>query len=370
MRIGFVIFLLIFLAVLALGEYSVYATVIFFGVLAGRLARDGILALFVILPLTFIFVEIFSQTRKNLWLRILYFPAAAWFGFLFYFLLASLLSWVSYNLFGGWAGQAVFSRLSTGLFAAGIAVSLYGLVNARLIRIRELELAIPNLPAFWRGKTAVLFADSHLGLYAGKPYMEKIVAHIRELRPDAVFVPGDFFDGPLMDFADAASPLGQIAAPLGKYFSFGNHDEFVRNRASVIGALERAGVKVLADESVEKDGLQIMGIDYRFNEKAADFQKLLRSLNFDPRKPSVLLYHAPGNVADAAAGGVSLMLSGHTHLGQLFPASLITRWIYKRFHYGLHHFGNLAVYTTNGVSTWGPPMRVGKRPEIVRIRFK
>jgi predicted MPP superfamily phosphohydrolase len=85
--------------------------------------------------------------------------------------------------------------------------------------------------------------------------------------------------------------------------------------------------------------------------------------------PSILLKHQPDLLGVAESNGVSLQLSGHTHKAQMFPLSLITKWIYHGFDYGLHRFGNMQIYTSSGVGTWGPPLRVGTKAEIVRITF-
>jgi predicted MPP superfamily phosphohydrolase len=85
---------------------------------------------------------------------------------------------------------------------------------------------------------------------------------------------------------------------------------------------------------------------------------------------SVLLAHAPHNLAIAEQMGISLQLSGHTHCGQTFPFTWITKRIFRQYTYGLHRHGNLSVYTSSGAGTWGPPMRVGSKPEIVLIRFE
>ncbi len=85
---------------------------------------------------------------------------------------------------------------------------------------------------------------------------------------------------------------------------------------------------------------------------------------------SILLVHTPDRLQTAAEEGVSLQLSGHTHRGQFFPFTLIVSRIYRKFAYGLNRFGGLAVYTSCGAGTWGPPMRLGSNPEIVLIHFE
>ena len=92
-------------------------------------------------------------------------------------------------------------------------------------------------------------------------------------------------------------------------------------------------------------------------------------MQFDPSQSSILLNHMPSRMSIVEQAGVSLMLSGHTHGGQVFPFTWITRRVFGRYTYGLHLFGKLQVYTSYGAGTWGPPMRVGTHPEIVLIEF-
>ena len=95
----------------------------------------------------------------------------------------------------------------------------------------------------------------------------------------------------------------------------------------------------------------------------------LGSLHLDRSKASILLNHAPTRLPIVEQTGFSLQLSGHTHGGQMFPFTFFPRLVFGPFTTGLHHFGSLQVYTSSGAGTWGPPVRVGTRPEIVLIEF-
>jgi hypothetical protein len=83
-----------------------------------------------------------------------------------------------------------------------------------------------------------------------------------------------------------------------------------------------------------------------------------------------LLIHAPDHPEIAEEAGVSLQLSGHTHLGQFVPWSWLARRVYRQFVYGLNRIGNMLVFTSSGAGTWGPPLRLGSNPEIVLIEFQ
>ena len=103
---------------------------------------------------------------------------------------------------------------------------------------------------------------------------------------------------------------------------------------------------------------------------AANSLRFCTNVSLDRHRPSILLTHAPDHPAIAEAAGVSLQLSGHTHLGQFIPWSWLARRVYRQFAYGLSRIGKMQVFTSSGAGTWGPPLRLGSNPEIVVLEFQ
>jgi len=130
------------------------------------------------------------------------------------------------------------------------------------------------------------------------------------------------------------------------------------------------GRPVLNNEKVNVDGLQVIGIHDSEAENPTELRLILRQVQVDRLRPSILLAHRPVNLPESEAEGVSLQLSGHTHGGQIWPWNLLVSRIYGKAARGLSRLGKLQVYTSNGVGTWGPPLRVGTKSEIVLIRFE
>src|SRR6202022_2214790 len=226
-----------------------------------------------------------------------------------------------------------------------------------------------NLPETWRGRVAAQVSDLHLGHVRNLGFIRRIVTILTRLRPDAVFITGGLYDGVAVDLDRLSSPWAKIPPPLGTYFITGNHEEF-SDRTKYLDALKRFGVRILNNEKVIVDGLQIVGLHYRDAVLGTRFRSLLNQVALDRKRASVLLVHEPRHLLVAEEAGISLQLSGHTHRGQFFPFTRIVSRIYKQYAYGLQSLGNLIVYTTCGVGTWGPPMRVGTSPEIVLIQFE
>jgi predicted MPP superfamily phosphohydrolase len=259
--------------------------------------------------------------------------------------------------------------LAAVIFGVALATSLYGIVNAAWTRVTRLTVKLPNLPASWRGRIAALVSDTHLGHLRGPRFLRRIVAMLNLLKPDIVLIAGDLYDGTVADLDQLAEPLAKLSPPLGAYFVAGNHEEFSEH-TKYLRAVNRVGVRVLNNEKVVVDGLQIVGIHYRDSVDDDHFREMIRHAAIDRAQASILLTHAPDRVKISEEEGFSLQLSGHTHGGQLFPFTWITSRIYGKFVYGLQRLGNLMVYTSYGAGTWGPPLRVGTKPEMVLIRFE
>jgi len=303
----------------------------------------------------------------------LYRFAAIWLGFLNFFFWAACLSWVVWfamlaALQGGQLSAArpwICGSLSAVAFVAG----LWGLLNARWIRVRRVSVVLPGLPEQWRGRTAAILSDLHLGHVNGPAFSRRIVQMVSDLTPDIVFIPGDLFDGGMSDIEGLLAPFRQLQAPQGIYFSSGNHDEF-GDMDAYTEAIESAGIRVLDNEAVSADGLHVLGVSFSDSTYPIRIRAMLQELRPRDGEASVLLNHVPSRLPIVEEAGIALQLSGHTHAGQMFPFTWFTRRIFGRFTHGLSSYGTLAVYTSTGAGTWGPPMRVGTRPEIVLLSFK
>jgi predicted MPP superfamily phosphohydrolase len=200
-------------------------------------------------------------------------------------------------------------------------------------------------------------------------FLRRMVAKILMEEPDAIFIAGDLYDGTAIDAGQAAQPLNKLIAPHGVYFVAGNHEQF-GDDSKYLQAIASAGVRVLSNEKVEVDGLQIVGVPYRNAAPDGQLASVLSAVHLDRERASILLTHAPDHPDVAEAAGISLQLSGHTHLGQFIPWSWMARRIYRQFVYGLSRIGKMQVFTSSGAGTWGPPLRLGSNPEIVMLEFE
>jgi predicted MPP superfamily phosphohydrolase len=254
------------------------------------------------------------------------------------------------------------------LMGMALLASVYGFINSGMIRITRASLSLPDLPGHWKGKTVVWVSDTHLGHVRNYGFARKTAKLAESLTPDVLFIGGDLYDGSAVDLDHVIEPFSRISAPYGTYFITGNHEEFGDN-TPYLQAVRRSGIRVLYNEMVDLDGLQIIGVDYNDSRNKERLKMIFQKMKIDRHKPSILLEHAPLHLEVAEAEGISLLLSGHTHHGQVFLFRFITSWVYHGYDYGLKWFGNLLVYTSSGAGTWGPPMRLDTKPEILVIKF-
>jgi predicted MPP superfamily phosphohydrolase len=359
-------------AILLLAHWFLFHTWIGFLGHPCSTAVDVLRVALLVLAVSFIVSALLSFRFSNPWIAFLYKIAAVWLGFLNYLFWAACLTWLAW-----YAWLVVAQNKNPGaarpwiagvLAAVAVLTGIYGLLNARRIRVRRIAVTLPSLPQSWRGRRAVLLSDLHLGNINGAAFSRRMVALTNGLRPDIVFIPGDLFDGTKADLDRLAAPFKQLAPPFGVYFSSGNHEEF-RDKKQYLEAAARAGMRVLDNERVIVDGLHIAGVPYGDSTYPIRLRATLEGLRLSPDQACILLNHVPNRLPIVEQAGVSLQLSGHTHGGQLFPFTWITRRVFGKFTHGLHRFGALQVYTSTGAGTWGPPMRVGTDPEMVLIEF-
>ncbi len=321
------------------------------------------------LSMSFVAASLLAFRYTNAVLRAFYRIAAVWVGMLSFLFLAAVFSWIIFGITQLAGLEVNFHRTVELLYIAAVVIGLYGVFNASWTRITRATVRLANLPAAWRGRRAALISDVHLGHVRNGSFLRRMVAKILKEEPDAIFIAGDLYDGTAIDARRAAEPLSELVAPHGVYFVAGNHEQF-GDDSKYLHAIAATGVRVLSNEKVEVDGLQIVGVPYRNAARDGHFASVLNSIRLDRDRASILLTHAPDHPEIAEAAGVSLQLSGHTHLGQFIPWSWMARRIYRQFVYGLSRIGKMQVFTSSGAGTWGPPLRLGSNPEIVVLKFE
>jgi uncharacterized protein len=261
----------------------------------------------------------------------------------------------------------VVSLLALGAAATGTASAL-GQVALRNVKIPLRKLS-PSLSGF---RIAQL-TDLHIGPTLGKGWLKDVVARTNAQSPDLIVITGDLVDGTVEALRNETAPLADLKAKHGVFFVTGNH-EYYSGADEWIAELGRLGIRVLRNEHVPiggEDGFDLAGVDdwssKRFgNGHGPDLERALAGR--DPSREVVLLAHQPKQIHEAAAKGVGLQLSGHTHGGQIFPWGLFVR-IDQPFVAGLDRLDDTMIYVSRGTGFWGPPMRVGAPSEIALLEL-
>lgn len=392
MFLRFALFLIPALIIIFGAHFLLYFSIIrIFGPFSPNL-KSALGLIFIFLSLSFIIAIFLVYWRENLLTEIFYILASFWVGLIINLLLASAATWALIGIIkltGHNGGRLYLGIL---FFTLAVLYSLYGVWNALNPRIKNIEVAINNLPEVWRGKTIVQLSDVHLGHVHGKKFLADIINKTNGLSPDLIFITGDLFDGMGDNLASFVEPLNNLESAKGIFFITGNHENYL-GVDKILPIFKKTKITVLDDKAVNIDGLQIIGLSYPGFGEVKNVKSIIKSDgNFKKGAPTILLYHTPTNIEEEqkdAAGrqwstywspdsdftaakelGVNLQLSGHTHKGQIFPFGLVTKLVYKNHDYGLYQDGNFFLYTTSGAGTWGPPMRTGNKPEIAAIKLK
>lgn len=217
----------------------------------------------------------------------------------------------------------------------------------------------------------VQISDLHIGGLIDKHYVQKSVEKINSLHPDLVMITGDLIDTEIKYISDIILELNSINSKYGTFMVLGNH-EYFHNPFEIIEFIRRkTKIKLLLNQSITIDelGVNIVGVNdlfgYRVDLLEPDFYEAFKGVN--ENYPSILLSHQPKSIENLGSFKPKLILSGHTHGGQLWPFNHLVM-LQQPYLKGLHtlDYGG-KIYVNSGIGFWGPPMRLGSQAEIAYI---
>jgi len=257
--------------------------------------------------------------------------------------------------------------LDVSSLALASTVSLKAVHEASYIEIEKINIGIKKLKRKYK---IVQLSDVHIGGLIDANFIKDMVYRVNALQPDLVVITGDLVD---MDIAKISKPLAELQAlnsRYGTYFIVGNH-EYFHNISKIIQEIKKLGIRVLENENVyigeEERGFNLAGVYDIFGYRAKHhLPELQDALEGKKDAPTILLAHQPKYIEEVKSG-VDLMLSGHTHGGQLYPFKFLVG-LQQPYISGLHqHNDLLQIYVNKGTGFWGPPMRLGATAEITEI---
>jgi len=349
-----------------------------------------------IIPLRFLF---WFQKFESAWVDRL-----AWLGYtglgifaiLFVLLFTKDILWLLFLI--GEKGVSYFLGLTNGASKTPIPVNperrqfLMNLVNTAIlgftslyiswgiytaksrIRVKNIDITVPDLPEEFDGFTILQICDIHVGPTIKRDFVQRIVDMAKDISPDLIAIVGDLVDGSVPSLENDVEPLSKLTVPYGKFFVTGNH-EYYSGVKPWVSHIDKLGFRVLNNEHVI----------IRKGEKQIVLAGVtdIESIRMDPTNATdpiaaikgapagsfkILLAHQPRSIFKAAEAGFDLQLSGHTHGGQFFPWNFVVSLL-QPYLKGLHKYKNSLIYVCTGVGYWGPPIRVGVPPQISKIRL-
>jgi len=248
------------------------------------------------------------------------------------------------------------------------SISAKAIDDARRIELEKVNIKIKNLKKSYK---VLQLSDIHIGGIIDKNFMQNIVSRVNACNPDLIVITGDLVDTDVDKAKDALEELQNLNSKYGTYFIVGNH-EYFHNIEKIIQRVKELGIRVLENENLyignEGEGFNLIGVydlfGYRTGSFMPDLTKALKGRKEE--SPTILLAHQPKFIQEVPKG-VDLMLSGHTHGGQLFPFQALVK-LQQGYVSGLHqHNAELQIYINKGTGFWGPPMRLGASAEITEI---
>ncbi len=327
----------------------------------------GILVAALFVPILYISSLIGTRTANRVG-RLPYIVINIIAGLFFYFFLGALIIGITSIIFLI-TGHDTPVAVAWGILIFSLTAAIGGFIQATRIAVTHYTVTLPNAPVSWNGKTAALISDTHFGLVNYKKFADKVVNKILSLKPDFVLHAGDFYDGPIVDTAPITASWKKLTAQVPLFYTPGNHEAY-GDYSMFVNSVRATGATVLDNKMTEYEGVQIAGTLYHGGKENPEMAEVLASLSIDPTKPSILINHPPTDFVAPHEHGINLIVSGHTHRGQFWPLRYITGLVYGDYDYGMHPYKDMTSITSNGIGTYGPPMRLFNSPEVVVITFR
>ena len=337
---------------------------------------------FILISSSYILGRIIERIYISPLSDVLVWTGSFWLGAMLYFFFAVLLIdiFMLISRFAPVIPQYIQSNYESVKFYTFITVIITvaitviaGYINAVSPKITELELYIDKTVPGTREIKLAVATDIHLGTVIGRTRLSSLVKKINSLKPDYIILGGDILDEDLAPVIrqNLGDCLMNLKSSGGVIASTGNH-EYIGGIDKAYNYLQSHRILLLKDLAVKINGINFVGRDdisgARFTGKNRKSLSELLSKT-DKSFPVIVIDHQPAAIGESVSNGADLHISGHTHDGQMFPINFITKKIFG-ISKGYLNIGKTHVYVSTGFGTWGPPIRIGNRPEIVSITLK
>lgn len=300
---------------------------------------------------------------------------ALWLGIFIYLFLGFIIADSIHGVLNLFTKPLHFQKTAYVIvIIASILISAAGFINARTPHVKEISIEINKISDIKNLRIAYA-SDIHLGSIIANSRLQKLVSLINDAKPDIIIFGGDILDEDIKPVIEnnLGELLVQLKAPYGVIAVPGNH-EYIGGIQNAIQYIKNHNIRVLRDEILTIGNIQIIGRDDRTKRAFTGTARMpLKELiqHVDASKPIIVIDHQPFAILQTISYPVDLLLSGHSHHGQLFPFNYITKRLYE-ISWGYKIINNTHVYVSSGYGTWGPPVRTNSYSEIVifNLSFK
>lgn len=283
-----------------------------------------------------------------------------------YWMAISFLGFIVYGIFALIPKETFY--LSTTILLTLLIIGIY---SANSLKQTNYQISLANKVG---DLDIVLISDLHLGYVNGANKLEKIVNKVNELNPDIVLIAGDLFDSnihAISNIEKVKKELNAFKTTYGTYLAWGNHDAG-ENFQKMKELIEETNIVLLEDEVIDVGPFLVVGRrDIQpigdQGEQRLPIDEVLKGIELD--KPVFLMDHQPTEISDYDER-IDLVVSGHTHRGQIFPFNFITKAIFPIDYGIMKKENNTYAVVTSGAGFWGPPIRIGTKSEIVLIEVR
>jgi uncharacterized protein len=378
-NIQFIIFFSIVIAIFTLLNLYIYSK----GILVfpqGTAARLWFRGIFIFLAASYPLARFLERVWLSSVSDIFTWIGSFWLAAFFYFFLISLaidlirLVNLPFQFLPEFTQTLQFRQATFWSFCGAVSVLIVaGFINSLFPRIKELDLTIDKKAGDYKDLKIAFASDIHLGTLIGPRRANGFVNQLNQLNADIILLGGDVVDEDLAPVIrnNLGDSLKKLSAPLGIYAITGNH-EYIGGAEPACKYLSDHGIIMIRDTSVLINGsINIIGREDRdrprFTGKPRkSISEMMNGL--DETLPIIMLDHQPFELDKKEELGIDITLSGHTHHGQIWPLNYLTKAIYE-VSWGYKKKGNTHVYVSSGYGGWGPPVRIGNRPELVLINL-
>jgi len=332
-----------------------------------RISRKHLFGLGIILWATFLLGRVIGSEDAGYMAVMLEFLGMTWMAILFLMSVA-LFAVDAVTGFGYFLTRFVPDLRGLAL-VAGVVLSVVALIQGmRAPVVQNYDVYLAGLPGELDGTVIVALSDLHLGTMLGERWLLNRVEQVQAERPDVVVLLGDVFEGHGAPATELLAALRRLSAPLGVWAVLGNHESHGTHTDNTT-LFEKAGARLLHNSWVElRPGLVLAGVDNLNSGNDANEMGIFvkKALAGRPSGATILLSHTPLPAAVSVGKGVDLMLSGHTHGGQLWPFGYLVRQRFPLFE-GVYELEGTTAIVSRGTGTWGPRMRLWYPAEILRV---